>query len=291
MMRAGSGNTQRSPGAGVPAWDATETTVLDEAEKEKMGTAILAKDVSLVMAGKRGSNEILRQISLTVSTGEYVGIVGPSGSGKTMFLNAVAGLERYTGGVLEVFGEAPRTGRRDMAYAMARDALLPWRTAVENVELSLEARGVPKRERRERALEGLGRVGLSDFANAYRAELSQGMRQRVALARSLVANPSLLLLDEPFAALDAQTRMLMQDRFLKLMESYKGTVFLVTHDLAEAILLSDRVIVFTRGPARVKKEFRVDFPRPRSSFELRSTLEFQEMQTRIWAELAEEVTG
>lgn len=248
-----------------------------------------AQRISLTIDTLDGPLTVLNDISLMVRSGEHVGVVGPSGSGKTMFLNTIAGIEQPTSGQLKVLGEAPRVGRKAVGYAMARDALLPWRNALGNVELGLEARAVPKRERAVLARAALERVGLGHFAGAYRAQLSQGMRQRVALARTLVSSPRLLLLDEPFAALDAQTRIVMQERLLALLTSYEGTVFLVTHDLAEAILLSDRVIVFTRRPARIKQEFTIDLPRPRSSIQLRSTEKFQRLQADIWSELAEEV--
>jgi len=251
--------------------------------------AIEAKDVCLDLLTPEGQLRILDRITLSVRPGEYVGVVGPSGSGKTMFLNMIAGLEQRSAGRLTVFGEAARPGAKSVGYAMARDGLLPWRTAAENIALSLEARGIPKAERRERAREALERVGLGKFADSYRSQLSQGMRQRVALARTLVANPQLLLLDEPFAALDAHTRILMQERLCQLLEPYEGTMFLVTHDIPEAILLCDRVLVFSRRPATVKKEFTIDLPRPRSALHLRSTEEFQWWQARIWEELAEEV--
>ncbi len=257
---------------------------------EARSEVIQANGVSLVLRTSGEPVSILSGINLTVYGGEFVAVVGPSGSGKTMFLNTVAGLEQHTSGRLAVLGEPPRAGRPEIGYAMARDALLPWRTALGNVELGLEPLGIPKHERRARALEALSRVGLAESANAYRAQLSQGMRQRVALARTLVRNPELLLLDEPFAALDAQTRIVMQERLLQLLQRYEGTVFLVTHDLAEAILLSDRVVVFSRRPARVKRECPIDLPRPRSAIRLRALPEFQALQAKIWAELAEEVT-
>jgi NitT/TauT family transport system ATP-binding protein len=250
---------------------------------------IEAKNVCLDLLTPEGMLKILDGVTLSVRPGEYVGVVGPSGSGKTMFLNIIAGLEQRSAGLLTVFGEEPRPGTRAVGYAMARDGLLPWRTAVENVALSLEASGVPKVERRQRALEALDRVGLAKFADSYRSQLSQGMRQRVALARTLVPNPQLLLLDEPFAALDAHTRILMQEMLCQLLEPYEGTMFLVTHDIPEAILLCDRVLVFSRRPATIRKEFEIDLPRPRSALHLRSTEQFQWWQARIWEELAEEV--
>ena len=255
------------------------------------GMAIDAQNVGLWLNGSTGPVEILSRVNLQVRTGEYVAVVGPSGSGKTMFLSAVAGLEKVTSGSLKVFGNTPVPEDPKLGFAMSRDALLPWRTARGNVELSMEALGVPAKERRERAEHALAQVDLLAYADVYRAQLSQGMRQRVALARTLVTNPSLLLLDEPFAALDAQTRILMQERLMKLLGSYEGTVFLVTHDISEAILLADRVIVFSHRPAHVAREIKVPLPRPRSAVHSRSTSEFQSIYEEIWGQLSKEFTA
>jgi len=182
-----------------------------------------ARKVSLTLHTVNGPLRVMDEITLQVEPGEFVAVVGPSGCGKTMFLNAVAGLDRFGSGELRVRGSAPRAGQRGIAYAFARDALLPWRTAVRNVELSLEAEGTPKAHQRKRALQALERIGLRDFASAYRGQLSQGMRQRVALARTLVTNPELVLLDEPFAALDAQTKIAMQEHLLQVLSGYDAT--------------------------------------------------------------------
>lgn len=253
--------------------------------------AIEAENAGMWLNGSKGPVEILSRINLKVLPGEYVAVVGPSGSGKTMFLSAVAGLEKCTSGSLKIFGDSPAPEDPRLGFAMSRDALLPWRTARGNVELSLEALGVPAKERRERAEKALADVDLLAYADVYRAQLSQGMRQRVALARTLVTNPSLLLLDEPFAALDAQTRILMQERLLKLLGSYKGTVFLVTHDISEAILLADRVIVFSHRPAHIAREIKISLPRPRSAVHTRSTPEFQTLYEEIWGQLSREFTA
>ncbi len=255
------------------------------------GFAIDAQNVGLWLNGSKGPVEILSRVNLQVRNGEYVAVVGPSGSGKTMFLSAVAGLEKFTSGSLKVFGNTPVPEDPRLGFAMSRDALLPWRTARGNVELSLEALRVPANERRERAEKALAEVDLLAYADVYRAQLSQGMRQRVALARTLVTNPSLLLLDEPFAALDAQTRILMQERLMKLLGSYEGTVFLVTHDISEAILLADRVIVFSHRPAHVAREIEITLPRPRSAVHTRSTPEFQKLYEEIWSQLSSEFTA
>ncbi|WP_063739985.1 ABC transporter ATP-binding protein [Amycolatopsis jejuensis] len=249
--------------------------------------AVHAHDVGLTVPGH--DLPIISGVSLDVRKGEFVALVGPSGSGKTTFLNIVAGLQGYTSGEVLVRGEPPRRGRPDAAYALARDALLPWRTARGNVELALQVRGMKKAERRERAQAALERVGLGDAADRYRSQLSQGMRQRVALARTLVTEPSFLLLDEPFAALDAQTRLLMQQHLLELLEQFDGTMLVVTHDIGEAITLADRVVVFSQRPGHVIKEYPVGFPRPRNAVELRAEPRFGELFEEIWSDISAEM--
>ena len=229
-------------------------------------------------------------IDLTVSPGEFVAIVGPSGCGKTTLLNILSGLEQPKVGSVEVDGHAVRTGDREVGYLFARDALLPWRTVLGNVELNMELFGVPKEERQSRALALLHDVGLDDYAGSWPAQLSQGMRQRVAIARTLATQPALLLLDEPFSALDAQTKLVLQDAFASLWATLGSTVVLITHDLAEAIALADRVVLMTRGPGRIKAVFPVELPRPRSIFSLQSDEAFHRFYEQIWMQLAEEVT-
>ncbi|MHB8588112.1 MAG: ABC transporter ATP-binding protein [Candidatus Dormibacteraceae bacterium] len=233
--------------------------------------------------------DILDDITLSVQEGEFVAIVGPSGCGKTTFLNAVAGLSTHTRGTLVVRGRAPAAGRRDTSYALARDTLLPWRTAVENVELPLLLRGVGKSERRKLAEDALSSVGLTSALDRHPAALSQGMRQRVALARAFVTKPTLMMMDEPFGALDAQTRMLMQDLLLSLLEEFGGTLLFITHDLAEALVLADRVVLFSNRPARVKAEYVVDIPRPRSSEDVRHDSRFVDLHDEMWRALKDEL--
>lgn len=295
-MRPGVTRQQPDTSPDQPA-DGKHARLAPPAGGREQGTsrkAIKADGISLTIAAGSGQNpakEILHDITLSVGAGEVVSLIGPSGCGKTTFLNAVAGLESGYGGTLEVLGAVPFPGRPEVGYAMSRDALLPWRSAVRNVELGLEARKIPKKKRSELARDALERVGLGDHLNSYRAQLSQGMRQRVALARTLVGNPNLLLLDEPFAALDAQTRVLMQEHLARLLTEYNGAVLLVTHDIPEAIVMSDRVLVFSKRPARVRKEFIVDVPRPRSIVKMRSSDVFASLQDRIWSELGEEEEG
>jgi NitT/TauT family transport system ATP-binding protein len=227
-------------------------------------------------------------ISLSITPGEFVCIVGPSGCGKSTILNIVSGLMRPSKGKVEVDGR-PVTGiRHDVGYMFARDGMMPWRTAVENVAFGLEVRGIANRH--EIAREWLRKVGLDRFEGHYRHELSQGMRQRVAVARTFAIEPNILLMDEPFGALDSQTRLLLQELFLEVWERNKRTVLFVTHDLHEAIFLSDVVIVSTNRPGRVKSVVPIPLPRPRlPPAELAVAAEFRDIYSRIWTDLKDEV--
>src|SRR4051812_12756049 len=214
----------------------------------------------------------VNDVSFEIPHGRFVSIIGPSGCGKTTVLNLISGLERQQSGTLSVLGQPARSGRSEIAMAFARDALLPWRDAADNVALGLEMQGVERWERRERAAAMLNVVGLGDYQHAYRGQLSQGMRQRVALARALVTRPKLLLLDEPFAALDSQTRVLVQGELLRMLDAQEDpvTTVMVTHDLAEAIALSDVIILMSRRPGTIRASYRVDIPRPRDAVALRA---------------------
>ncbi|MGE3621795.1 MAG: ABC transporter ATP-binding protein [Acidimicrobiia bacterium] len=236
-----------------------------------------------------GETTVLQDVGLDLPRGQFCSVVGPSGCGKTTLLNMIAGEIAPDQGTVEVLGEAPRFGRHEIAYMFARDALYPWRTAVKNVALGLQARGVRRPVREARAREVLSAVGLGDFYGAYPTQLSQGMRQRVALARTFAISPDLLLMDEPFAALDAQTRLLLEDHLIRLWETEKCTVLFVTHDLAEAIVLADRVVVMTARPGRIKRIFDVPLERPRSARELQGSPEFHALYESIWTDLEEEV--
>ncbi len=240
-------------------------------------------------SGERTPFTAIASVDLNVRRGELVAIIGPSGCGKTTLLNILAGLEQQTEGEVVVAGAPPKAGSPRVGYLFARDSLLPWRTAVGNAELAMEMRGVPKLERRRRALQTLQDVGLGQFVNAYRAQLSQGMRQRVALARTLAAEPEILLMDEPFSALDVQTRFVVQDLFLSLWSRSGSTAVLITHDLAEGIALADRVLLFTRAPGRIKSIFDVPLPRPRSIRSLQSDDRFHQIYEAIWRELQDEI--
>ena len=245
--------------------------------------AVIADQVRLAVPN---APEILAGIDLEIQDGEFVAIVGPSGCGKTTFLNMIAGLVSHSSGRLSVGGRRPEAGRRDTAYALARDALLPWRTALQNVELGLQIRGVAPAERRRRASAALSQVGLGDALDRHPSQLSQGMRQRVALARTFVTEPRLLILDEPFAALDAQTRIRMQELLLALLRQFSGTMIIVTHDIAEAITLADRVVVFGNRPATVKATYDIRLEnRDRKTSELRADPEFGRLFERLWNDI------
>jgi NitT/TauT family transport system ATP-binding protein len=230
----------------------------------------------------------VQNVSLAVEEGSIVTVVGPSGCGKSTILNAVSGLLTPSSGHAEIGGQRVAGIRHDVGYMFARDGMMPWRTARRNVEFGLEVRGVANR--REIARDWLRRVGLEKFGDHYRHELSQGMRQRVAVARTFAIDPDVLLMDEPFGALDSQTRLLLQELFLGVWESTRKTVLFVTHDLHEAIFLSDVVVVFTNRPGRVKSVIPIDLPRPRQPpAELATATEFRDIYARIWGDLRDEV--
>lgn len=233
--------------------------------------------------------QVLRPTDLRLDGEEFVALVGPSGCGKTTVLNMVAGLIHPSAGSVTLDGRAPRLGDNDVGYLLARDALLPWRSALRNVMLPMEVRGTSRHEAEARSRKILTEVGLGEYLDAYPSQLSHGMRQRVAVARTLVVEPRTLLMDEPFSALDAQTRLSLQQQFVQLWERVRSTVMFVTHDLTEAILMADRVLVFSARPGRICAEFRVDLERPRSLAELQGSDQFHGLFRKIWNVLRDEV--
>jgi NitT/TauT family transport system ATP-binding protein len=222
----------------------------------------------------------LDDVSLECAPGEFLVLVGRSGSGKTTILNLVSGLLDPTSGTVEVLGTSARNARSRLGYMFARDALLPWRTAQRNVELGLEILHTDRATRRRIAAEMLERLHLGHAARRLPWQLSQGMRQRVALARTWARDPALLLMDEPFSALDAQTRLAVQEEFLTLWSGTDRSVLLVTHDLTEALLLADRVILLGNG--RILREVVVPFARPRSLTDLPHADEFRRLERELW---------
>jgi NitT/TauT family transport system ATP-binding protein len=240
--------------------------------QEDRRSDVLLEKVGLVFRSTNDATmrdvEVLSDISLQIPSGQFVAIIGPSGCGKTTILNLLAGLLRPSMGSVTRGGEEVIKPSRDVGYMIARGGLAPWRTARRNVEFGLELRGVDKATRRRVAEATLSKLGLNGFEGSYPSQLSHGMRQRVAIARTLAIEPRLLLMDEPFGALDALTRASVQQEFIRLWEEQRPTVLFVTHDLAEALVLADRVLVMSARPGRIIADRIVPFSRPRVHEEL-----------------------
>ncbi len=247
---------------------------------------VLVTDVSVTFASRGATVAALDRISLQVAAGEFLCIVGPSGSGKSTLLRVLAGLLRQSAGEVEIRPDRPGTPLTAMVFQ--EHALLPWRTVLDNVTFGLENRGVGRAERQARAQDMLALVGLTQFARHYPHQLSGGMKQRVGIARALANDPEVLLMDEPLAALDAQTRTIMQEELLRIWSTLGKTVIYVTHSLEEALLLGDRVVLLTARPGRVSQIFPVELGRPRG-LEVRGSPEYGTLLEKIWSHLREEV--
>ena len=257
-----------------------------------MTSAVEFDRVTVTFASRAGAAPYtaVKDASLAIAEGEFVSVVGPTGCGKSTLLNVVAGLLKPSGGQLRVFGEPHAGINRRAGYMFQSEALMPWRTALGNVTAGLEFRGVDSRQAKDQARDWLARVGLTGFEDRYPHQLSGGMRKRTALAQMLILDPQILLMDEPFSALDIQTRQLMENELLELWSANRKSVIFITHDLEEAISLSDRVVVLSAGPAtRPIGEFAIDLPRPRDVAEIRLTPRFIELHNRIWHSMKEEV--
>jgi len=238
----------------------------------------------------RGKQRIaaLRDVSLNITAGQFVSLVGASGCGKTTLLDLLSGLLECQTGEILLANQPPQAGRRDTARMFARDALMPWKSAAANVDFALATRIRDASERAARVAALLDSVGLREFKQALPAKLSQGMRQRVALARTFSLRSRFVMLDEPFGALDALTKIKLQQRLLELWAQISAsTIVLVTHDLAEAVVLSDRVVVMSPRPGRIVADMRIDLPRPRDVQALRTTPRFHELVAGLWETLAE----
>ena len=242
-------------------------------------------------AGVRGSRyTAVRDTTLTVAPGEFVSVVGPTGCGKSTLLNVAAGLLAPSSGHVDVFGKRLHGINGHAGYMFQVDALMPWRNALANVTAGLEFHGVDSAAAQARAREWLARVGLAGFEDRYPHQLSGGMRKRVALAQMLILDPQILLMDEPFSALDIQTRQLMENELLELWSANRKSVLFITHDLEEAIALSDRVVVLAAGPGTHPiAEFVIDLPRPRDVADIRMTPRFVELHGALWHPLKSEV--
>lgn len=232
----------------------------------------------------------IQDVNLVVEPGQFCAVVGPTGCGKSTTLTLAAGLEMPTAGSVKVSGKPVEGITKGASFVFQTDALLPWKPVIDNVALGPRFRGVSQKEAAAQAMEWLQTVGLSGFEHHYPHQLSGGMRKRVSLAAALINNPSILLMDEPFSALDVQTRAIMSNELLTLWERQRPSVIFVTHDLEEAIFLADKVVVITAGPGTVKAEFTIDLPRPRGALQdIRFDPRFLELYQQIWGALREEV--
>ena len=275
QTRDGKRDERRDEGRGV--------TVAVVPPAAAAAAAVDVRDVSLSFDGSR---LVLDGVSLHVPVGEFVALVGPSGCGKTTLLNLCAGLiEAPAAGSVAVCGEPVTLGGPLAAYMLARDSLLPWATAEDNAAFGLRLRGVAAGAAREAARRLLVRVGLAGFEGAYPKALSHGMRQRVALARTFALDSPLLLMDEPFGALDAQTKLQLQDLLLSLCQDTQRSVVFVTHDLSEAVAVADRVVVMSSRPGRIVADVGVHLPRPRSIRALQRDARFHEIYAELWSHL------
>ncbi|HKE40470.1 MAG TPA: ABC transporter ATP-binding protein [Casimicrobiaceae bacterium] len=255
--------------------------------------ALLLDRVTCAFASRERQGDrytAVKDTTLAVGSGEFVSVVGPTGCGKSTLLNVAAGLLQPSSGDVRVLGQPLLGINRHSGYMFQAESLMPWRNALDNVIAGLQFAGVERGESKSRAQQWLGRVGLSGFEERYPHELSGGMRKRVALAQMLILDPEIMLMDEPFSALDIQTRQLMENELLDLWSADRKSVLFITHDLEEAIALSDRVIVLSAGPAtRPIGEFAIDLPRPRDVNEIRLTPRFVELHTQIWHAMKDEV--
>ncbi|MFG1478773.1 ABC transporter ATP-binding protein [Xanthobacter sp. V4C-4] len=248
-----------------------------------MGAAISVRNVSKSFSlNRRGSFVALQDISFEVAAGEFLVLVGPSGCGKTTLLDLIGGLTAAEGGAIHVNGAPVRGPGLDRGIVFQQYALFPWKTALGNIAFGLEAKGVAKAERAARARHYLDLVGLSAFADRYPHQLSGGMKQRVAIARALSYDPAVLLMDEPFAALDAQTRERLQDETLRIWRQTGKTIVFITHSIEEAVYLGQRVLVMAAGPGRVIADLPVRIDRDPSADDLRATPAFVALRHRIW---------
>jgi NitT/TauT family transport system ATP-binding protein len=251
------------------------------------GPRILLENVSLAYTTPRGRLPVVDQVSFAVGRAEFVALVGPSGCGKSTILRAIAGLNKADSGSILVDGEKVDGPPEHIGFMFQKDTLLPWLTVRENIEVGLELAGLSPAERTSRAVDLLALLRLSEFRDAYPAQLSGGMRQRVSLGRMLGYQPAVMLMDEPFGALDFQTKAAMGRELLRIWETERRSILFVTHDIEEAVALADRVLVFSPRPARIVAEHRIDLPRPRSLRVLRTNPAFAAYTSAIWQALGD----
>ena len=261
--------------------------VSENTKNNRMDPKIELRGVEKIYQTAQGEVDALSDITLGVEDGEFLCIIGPSGCGKSTLLRILAGLYQQSAGEV-VVNKNGASNRPTNAVVFQEYAIFPWRTVSDNVAFGLEMRGVPRGERDKRTSAYLSKVGLTQFANHYPYQLSGGMKQRVALARALATDPEILLMDEPFGALDAQTRSVLQVELVRIWEEEKKTVVYITHSIEEAIMLGDRVVLMTARPGKIKSIYEVAIPRPRS-LQIRTTPEYNRLAQVIWEDLVEEV--
>src|SRR5450830_1520061 len=250
---------------------------------------LVVDDIVVRYETAEGPITAVDNVSFKVRPGEFLSVIGPSGCGKSTLFNVIGGLLSHHQGVVSVAGETISGPHKSIGMVFQEESTFPWRTVIDNVAFPLELVGMAKAKRAERARHFIGMVGLDGFENRYPGELSGGMRQRVSLARTLASEPKILLMDEPFAALDEQTRLLLGDKVLQIQQQLKQTTLLITHNITEAVHLSDRVLIMTFRPGRIKRVVAIDLPRPRSS-EMMGSEKFARFVAEIWSDLREEAT-
>ena len=250
---------------------------------------LMADDVVVRFETAEGPITAVDHVSFSVRQGEFMSVIGPSGCGKSSLFNVIGGLLTNHQGTVKVAGELINGPHKSIGMVFQEESTFPWRTVVDNVAFPLELIGMPKAKRIERARTFIKMVGLDGFENRYPGELSGGMRQRVALARALASEPKILLMDEPFAALDEQTRLLLGDKVLQIQQQLQQTTLLITHNITEAVQMSDRILVMTYRPGKVKRIVDIDLPRPRTS-EIVGSAAFGRYVAEIWSDLREEAS-
>ena len=248
-------------------------------------------NVTVTYPSAGGTLTVLDRMDLAVRQGELVALVGPSGCGKTTALNVLAGQVTPAEGSVRLAGEPVKGMTPSVGYISQADTLLPWRSVLDNVALAMELRGMDKSARRQRARTLMARMGLAGFENSWPRELSGGMKKRAAIARVLAVDPAVLMMDEPFAPLDALTRQRLQDDILALWEDTGCTILYVTHDLTEAITLADRVVLMSARPGRAVRTYDIDLPRPRRVMDVKFSPRFVELEKTIWADLSRELAA
>jgi NitT/TauT family transport system ATP-binding protein len=270
-----------APAIGRPAWTEEAAETVGQGGKIVLQSL---RQVYYIRNEKKKMEEFvaLEDFSLSIGEGELVSIVGPSGCGKSTLLDILAGLAQPQSGQIHIDGKRVGGPALDRGFIMQGYALLPWRTVARNVAYGLEVKRVPRRRRAGICQKYIDLVGLSGFEDRYPNELSGGMRQRVAIARSLAYDPEVLLMDEPFAAVDAQTRETLQDELLRIWEKTGKTIVFVTHSIEEAVLLADRVVVMTSRPGRIKQVLKIDLPRPRTAAGMRVSADYSWINHRVW---------